>query len=92
VDADDGQVLVRRAVALRPEFAYALHRVLREQALRPFRGAAADRALDKLRYATGPSAQRARVVTRSAAVSGHEGRGASARVGRGGATWHRASH
>ncbi len=69
VDADDGRVRVRRAVALRPEFTHALHGVLREQALRPFRGAAADRALDRLRYADTPLSLRALVRVRCAAVS-----------------------
>jgi hypothetical protein len=69
VDAADGRVRVRRAVALRPEFTHALHGVLRAQALRPFQGAAADRALDRLRYAATPLSLRARVRIRCAAVS-----------------------
>jgi hypothetical protein len=73
VDADAGRVRVRRAVALRPEFTHALHGVLRAQALRPFRGAAADRALDRLRYAATPLSLRARVRTKCAAVSGDGG-------------------
>lgn len=54
VDADNGRARAGRAVALRPEFTYALHGVLRAQALRRFHGAAADRALDRIRFAPGP--------------------------------------
>ena len=82
VDIDDGRVRVCRAVALRPEFTHALHGVLREQALRPFRGAAADRALDGLRDSATPLALRARVRTRCAAVSDYGADGLATRAGR----------
>jgi hypothetical protein len=73
-DTTTGQARIGRAVALRPEFTHALHGVLREQAMRPFQVAAADRALDRLQFAAGPLALRARVVTNCAAVSDHGGR------------------
>jgi hypothetical protein len=69
-DRAAGRARIGRAVALRPEFTHALHGALREQAMRPFHVAAADRALDRLRFAAGPIAPRARAVTRCAAVSG----------------------
>ena len=47
VDTATGRARIGRAVALRPEFTHALHGVLREQAMRPFQVAAADRALDR---------------------------------------------
>ena len=80
VDTATGRDRIGRAVALRPEFTHALHGVLREQAMRPFQVAAADRALDGLRCATDPLELRARVRTRCAAVSDHGGRWASTRT------------
>jgi hypothetical protein len=77
-----GWALIRRAVALRPEFTHALHGVLREQALRPFGVEAADWALDGLRYQEGPLSLRARVRTKCAAISDRGGRWASTRAGR----------
>jgi hypothetical protein len=68
VDTDDGRVCTCRAVVLRPEFTHALHGVLREQALRPFRGAIADGALSWLRSASTPRALMSRVRTKCAAV------------------------
>jgi hypothetical protein len=56
-------------VLLRPEFTHALHGVLHDQAMRPFQVAAADRALNQLRYAAEPLELRARVRSKSAAVS-----------------------
>jgi hypothetical protein len=73
-DTATGRARIGRAVALRPEFTHALHGVLREQAMRPFQVAAADRALDRLQFGAGPLALRARVVTKCAAVSDHGGR------------------
>jgi hypothetical protein len=81
LDAEDGRVRIRRAVALRPEFTHALHGELRAQALRPFQGADADRALDRLRYAATPLLLRARVRTKCAAVSDDGGRWAPTRAG-----------
>ena len=60
-DTATGRVRIGRAVALRPEFTHALHGVLREQAMRPFHVASAERALDGLRFAAGPLELRARV-------------------------------
>ena len=82
VDTATGRALIRRAVALRPEFTHALHGVLYEQAMRLFRVEAADRALDGLRYAESPMLLRARVRTKCAAVSDHGGRWVSTRAGR----------
>ena len=64
VDTATGRDRIGRAVALRPEFTHALQGVLREQAMRPFQVAAADRALDALRCATDPLELRARARTR----------------------------
>jgi hypothetical protein len=82
VDTATGRARIRRAVALRPEFTHALHGVLREQAMRPFRVEAAEWALDRLRYVDGPLAPRARVRTRCAAVSDYGGGWLTTRAGR----------
>jgi hypothetical protein len=81
-DTATGRDRIGRAVALRPEFKHALQGLLREQAMRPFRVAAADRALDGLRCATDPLELRARARTRCAAVSDHGGRWASTQTRR----------
>ena len=81
-DTATGRVRMGRAVALRPEFTRALHGALREQAMRPFQVAAAERALDGLRFASAPLELRARVMTRSAAASWDGGRWASSLAGR----------
>jgi hypothetical protein len=82
VDTATGRARIGRAVALRPAFTRALHVALREQAIRPFHAAAADRALDGLQYAARPLELQARAMTKSAAVSDHGGRWALTRAGR----------
>jgi hypothetical protein len=82
VDTATGRARIGRAVALRPAFTHALHGTLREQAIRPFDAAAADRALDGLQFAACPLELRARVTTRCAAVSDHGGRWVPTRSGR----------
>ena len=74
VDEEGGRVRVRRAVALRPEFTRDQHGVLRAQALRPFRCAAADRALDRIRDSGTSLLDQARVRTKCAAVSDYGSR------------------
>jgi hypothetical protein len=64
VDADDGRTRAGRAVALRPEFAHALHGMLRTQALQPFHRADADQAFDRIRFATDPFTVNACAKTR----------------------------
>ncbi len=83
VDTATGHARIGRAVALSPEFTHALHGALREQAMRPFDAASADRALDGLQIAASRLERRARVTTRCAAVSDHGGRWASPQAGRG---------
>lgn len=73
VDPDTARVLVRRAVTLHPEFTHALHATLRTQALQPFSGAAAARALGRLRSALGPAFLRARATAQCAAIGGAGG-------------------
>jgi hypothetical protein len=82
-DTATGRARMGRAVALRPEFTRALHGVLREQAMRPFHVASAERALDGLRFASAPLELRARVMTRSTAASRDGGRWALPRTRRG---------
>jgi hypothetical protein len=89
MDTTPGRPRIGRAVALRPEFTHALHGVLREQAVRPFQVAAAERALDRLQFAACPLELRACVRTRCAAVSDHGADGF--RPGRGETTRHRTS-
>ncbi|SIO65877.1 hypothetical protein SAMN05444166_7870 [Singulisphaera sp. GP187] len=69
VDDWTGRVRVRRAVALRPEFAHTLHGVLRAQALRPYQPSTVHRAGERLHEALPDLALRACVQTRCAAVS-----------------------
>jgi hypothetical protein len=59
VDAEDGEVRARRAVALRPEFTAALNKAIRDQALEQFSGAVGDHALAWLSHGEGAPIDRA---------------------------------